>query len=372
MKEKSMKANCSIEDLGQVIISGISGLVLTKEEMEFLEKENIGGVILFDYNYQNPKQLALLINSIQQLRRERPFFICVDFEGGRVRRFKTHFTAWPSMQSIARLNSPKIIFEVHSMISTELKSVGINWNFAPVCDVLTNTTTTAIGDRSFGYDPENIGQLITAAIRGMIANKMISCAKHYPGHGPSEVDSHYGLPVIQKTFEELEQKDLIPFYKAAKSKVESIMVGHLLLPKIDPKDCASMSKKIIKHLRDSLRYNRIIISDDLQMHSITKTYGEAQVPIQGINAGNNVLIYRSLDKAKIAMESLKVAYDNKSLDHQMLQDSIAIINKTKDAYLSDYEEIDVMSSGDFSYVVGCKQHAEYHKDLLEKLSALGH
>lgn len=357
------------DECGKIIMCGIKGLSLEEEEKDFLQNEDIAGIILFSQNYESPRQLAELTNSIQLVRNDEPFFIAVDQEGGRVKRFKTHFTQWPSMNSVARLNSPKIIFDMHTILAAELKYCGVNWNISPCCDVLYNETTPAIGDRSFGNDPEIVANNISAAIRGMEKAGLICTAKHFPGHGPSSLDSHFDLPKISKSLEELEASDLIPFVKAAKCKVETIMIAHIIIECLDKDLPATLSSKVVDYLRNYLRFHRPIVSDDLEMKAISDHFGESKAPTMAINAGINLLIYKTMDKAKIALKSLKIAYDDKSLNSQQLAYSVKVLSKTKQQYLKNYEPVDLRPHRDFSEFIGNKASQEFLKDLLEKLSA---
>src|SRR3989339_735804 len=161
---------------GQLIFTGISDKVLTSVEKKFIEEQNIGGVILFTKNYESPAQLAELVNSIQQLRQNFPLFIATDHEGGRVIRFKKHFTQFPPMQDIAMLDSPKICFEVHQIMAQELAACGINVNLTPCCDVLTNPANKAIGDRAFSDRPDVVEKFVSSAIRGLQTNNILACA----------------------------------------------------------------------------------------------------------------------------------------------------------------------------------------------------
>ena len=184
-----------MDNFGQLIMMGISGLSLTPEEKSFIETEKIGGVILFDYNFQDPAQLAELVNSIQKIRDEYPLFIAVDQEGGRVQRFKKHFTQFPSMFEISSHQSPKLVFEVHQVMARELSACGINLSLSPCCDILTNPSNKVIGDRSFGTTAEDVEKYISAAIRGLQTTGLLSCAKHFPGHGDTTKDSHVDFAV---------------------------------------------------------------------------------------------------------------------------------------------------------------------------------
>ena len=193
-----------INELGQLFITGVTGLSLDSTEADYIRENNIGGVILFQPNYTDPAQLAELVNDITKQRDEYPLFVSVDQEGGRVKRFKTHFTQFPSMLEVSKLDSPKITFEVHKQLALELKTCGINLNYSPCADIFTNPKNSVIGDRAFGTDVESVEKHVSAAIRGLHTGGVLACAKHF-SHGDTTKDSHYDLPFIKKTLSELEK-----------------------------------------------------------------------------------------------------------------------------------------------------------------------
>src|SRR5690606_34868803 len=166
---------------GQTIICGIKGASLLPEEAAFLQNEKIGGVILCSYNYEDPAQLAELVNSIQKLRDEYPLFVATNHEAGFDLPFKNQFTQFPSMLEIAGFNSPKLIFEVSEVMAKELSACGINLSFSPCCDILTNPGNKYVGERAHGTDAESVEKNISAVIRGLQTNNVLACAKHFPG-----------------------------------------------------------------------------------------------------------------------------------------------------------------------------------------------
>src|SRR5690606_20050759 len=186
-------------------------------------------------NFEDPAQLAELVNSIQKHRDEYPLFISVDQEGGRVVRFKNHFTQFPSMMEVANFNSPKLVYEVHEVLAKELSACGVNLIYSPSCDILTNPENKVIGDRAYGTDAETVEKFISAAIRGLQTNGILACAKHFPGHGDTTKDSHFDLPLVKKSLEELKGQEVLPFIKASKSRVEFMMMAHLMVDCLDDK-----------------------------------------------------------------------------------------------------------------------------------------
>lgn len=318
-----------MKDLGQLIITGIGGTSLSSSEIDFLEKEKIGGVILFSKNFSDPEQLIQLINSINSLNSHHPFFISVDHEGGRVIRFKKYFTQFPPMLKLADLNDPEVFFQVGQIMGAELSSCGINLNFTPCCDLFTNPKNNVIGDRAFGRDPKMVGPLIKKFIHGMKNENVLTCAKHFPGHGDTLEDSHFELPRVSSPLKVLKSREFIPFSDAIKSGVDTVMMGHLLVDEIDQKMPCSLSKAAYDLLRNELNFKGLILTDDMQMDAIKKGYSVSEAAELSISAGANCLIYRDLEYSKEALAALKLS----KLPKRFLSDSIQKIIDFKDKNL---------------------------------------
>ena len=328
-----------MNQIGQLVFTGLSGLTLTDAEKKFIEKEDIGGVIFFSKNYESPAQLAELVNSIQNLRKEYPLFICTDHEGGRVVRFKTQFTQFPPMLDIARLDSPKLVFEVATIMAEELLACGINLNLAPVCDIWNNDQNKVIWDRAFGTDHETVSKFISSMIRGFETNHLMSCAKHFPGHGNTLKDSHYDLPIVKKPLEEIRNEELQPFIKAVKARVDMIMMAHIIVEDIDPELPCSLSPKAHQILRNELKYKGLILSDDMQMGAITQHRGTGEAAMMAIRAGSDLVEYRDMEEAMLGLEGLKKAQKDKTIKASEFADRLTRISEAKKAYFTDYKPI---------------------------------
>lgn len=353
-----------MSQLGQMIITGISGLSLTDEEKNFVETENICGVILFANNYESPAQVAELINSIQVLRQEYPLFICVDHEGGRVMRFKTGFTFFPPMLEVAKLDSPKIVFEMASIMAEELKAVGVNLNMAPVCDIWNNEQNKVIWDRAFGTDHETVSKYVSAMIRGFETHELLSCAKHFPGHGNTLKDSHYDLPIVKKPLEEIRQEELQPFIKAIKARVDFVMMAHMIVEEIDPDLPCSLSPKAHDLLRKELKYKGLIISDDMEMKAIADRHGTGDAAVMAIKAGTDIIEYRTMDEAKKGLEGLKAAVKNKTLKNSEIQDRVQRITEKKKDFFKEYKPIYIP---DIEKKVNLKTSQVFLEDVKKKI-----
>jgi beta-N-acetylhexosaminidase len=328
-----------MNEIGQIIMTGISGTTLLPEEADFLEKENIGGVLLFSHNYDNPAQLAELVNSIQQTRKEYPLFIAVDNEGGRVFRFKKQFTQFPPMYEVGLTDSPKLCFHIAKIMADELSACGVNVNFAPVCDIWTNPNNKVIGDRAFGKDEDTVTKFVSSIIRGLQTHKVLSCAKHFPGHGCTTKDSHFDLPIVKRTMEELREDEFKPFIKAIKSRCEFVMMAHLIVDAIDSELPTSLSPKAYKILREELKFNKLIITDDMEMKAISDNYTYEEAAVLAIQAGADVIEYRTMETARRALEGLKEARKTKTIKNERFNESLKRIEQAKKEYLSEYQPV---------------------------------
>ncbi len=282
--------------LGQLMFMGVSSTKLTTDEKKFITSNNIGGIVLFARNVESPEQIHSLCTEIQKLRHDlpdkSPFYIGIDMEGGRVQRLKSPFTQWPSLQKLGALNSPSLCFQFSYCMGKELKSVGINLDFAPCLDVLTNPKNTVIGDRSLSSDPEMVSKLSSALVRGYLKSEIMSCVKHFPGHGNTLLDSHFDLPIESSDLNRLNEIELLPFKKAFKSRVDMVMTSHILFHNIDDKWPVTLSEIFLKKIiREECRYRGLIISDDLDMKALTNKYSTEDIAVRAIEAGVDMLLY---------------------------------------------------------------------------------
>lgn len=348
---------------GTLIISGIKGLSLNEEEKHFIKQEKIGGIILFSHNYSDPAQLAELVNSIQALRDEWPLFISVDHEGGRVVRFNKNFTQFPSMHEISRLDSPKLTYEVHAVMAKELAGCGINLSYSPVCDIWTNPDNKVVGDRSFGHSPDEVDKHVSAAIRGLQTHGVLACAKHFPGHGNTLKDSHFDLPLIKDSLEDLKNRETIPFVKAAKSRVEFMMMAHLQVDSLDDQLPTSLSSKAYEFLRDETKFTKIVVTDDMEMKAISDKWSTEESSVMAVSAGADMLIYRSAEEAEKAVEALRDALKTKKIKKEHYLDKIARVDKCKSENFKDYRPIYVPKISTLFNTVEAKQCLELYKTL---------
>ena len=329
------------EILGQHMIVGLDGVTLTAEEKRFLVKEDIGGVILFSRNVESPQQIFELCQEVQNLRAQTssksPFFISIDMEGGRVARLKEPFTLWPPLRKIGELNSPHASYNFTMALGSELKSMGINLDYAPCLDVFTNPKNTVIGDRAISDDPNVVAKHAAALTRGFLKAGVIPCGKHFPGHGHTIIDSHDDLPVEEADLKRLNQVELIPFKEAFKAGLDLIMTAHILFPEVDKEWPVTLSETFLKTiLRKELNYQGLVMTDDLDMKALAKNYDRAMLPVRSLQAGADILLYCNEPASPpMALDSLEKAVRDGALKMSDLQNSLKRIHSFKSLHLKD-------------------------------------
>lgn len=330
-------------DLGQCFFIGFEGIELPASAQAFIKENSIGGVTLFANNYENPAQVAELINSIQALRGDAPpLVIAVDHEGGRVQRFKKHFTKFPEARVIGDQNSPKLAFEVAEIMARELKTVGVNLNYSPVADINTNPSNPVIGRRAFGETEDQVSKMVSAFVRGFLTHGVQSCVKHFPGHGDTSQDSHFHLPKVKTKLETILDREVKPFLKAFKSKCEMVMTAHIIIEDVDPKTPATLNKKFLQEiLRDQLRYRGLIISDDMEMKAMTDHFGQVEAPLRALEAGVNVLLYHTEAAQAPAFEGLlsKLSSSEGAEARRNLADSAKKVTDFRARHFADYKPV---------------------------------
>jgi beta-N-acetylhexosaminidase len=255
--------------LGPVIVD-VAGFSLTQEEVTRLQHPLVGGVILFARNFESKKQVAQLSAQIHAVRSPR-LLICVDHEGGRVQRFKKGFTAIPPMRELGLLwdkdvlGAQKRATEIGQIIGRELVDVGVDLSFTPVLD-LDYAHSKVIGDRAFHTDARVVTLLAKSLNHGLLLSGMGNCGKHFPGHGYAGADSHYDLPVDDRSLSEILSADAAPYDWLGDSLL-SVMPAHVLYPKVDNMPAGFSKVWLQKILRKQLKFDGVIFSDDLIMEA---------------------------------------------------------------------------------------------------------
>lgn len=344
--------------VGQLFVVGFDGYSVTPEFKKAVQELNLGGTIYFKRNVQSPAQLAELSNELQFSARGKdtpPLFIAIDHEGGKVNRLVKPFTKFPGNDILGELGSPKVAFQFGLVIAKELKAVGININFAPVVDVETNPNNPVMKNRMFSSDPEVCSRMGSAVCRGIQKMQVIAVAKHFPGHGDTNVDSHLALPKVEKTFEELDKCELIPFKRIARSRVEGIMTAHILNPNLDPDYPATLSVKTVEEiLRKQIRFQKLIFTDDMEMKAIMDNYGAEEAAVLAVQAGCDVLVYRGdTGTPEKQIEAIVKAVESNRIPLSRIEASIQRIQAAKKTYCDVREPIEVTEVSQF---IGLPDH----------------
>jgi beta-N-acetylhexosaminidase len=288
-------------------------------ELTGLLARGVGGVIVFARNVGTPEEVLELNRALKHAA-GRPLLLSVDQEGGRVARLRRGFTELPAMRSVGRAGSAALARELGVVIAHELRAVGFDLSFAPVLDVDTNPQNPVIGDRSFGPSPERVTELGLALAQGMQGAGVAACAKHFPGHGDTELDSHLELPRLRHELARLERVELVPFRAAARSDIAAIMTAHVIFEAVDATYPATMSRAVIHDvLRRQLGYTGLVVSDDLEMRAITDHYGVEEAVLRGLAAGvDHFLICHSADLAHRAVEAVVRAVESGRIERAVL------------------------------------------------------
>jgi len=325
---------------GRFVITGLPGTELTSELASLWKKHRVGGVILFRYNIASPEQLRTLISDLLEVLGPQAI-ISVDQEGGAVLRLPFLPSPPPGM-SLGAADDAALAREVGAATARGLAAYGFNLNYAPVLDLNTNPQNPVIAERSFGADPERASELALAWHEGHVAQGVATTGKHFPGHGDTEVDSHLGLPVVHKDLQELRRLELVPFQRAAEL-LPAMMTAHIVYPRLDPENPATLSRKILTDLlREELGYRGVIVSDALNMRAIADNWGAPEAAVRSLAAGADLVMPLGSPKLQAAtLERLQRALESGELDQRRMQESAERISRLATRFparLGDYDE----------------------------------
>jgi len=297
-KAWSITNSMSEEELvGQTIHIAIPSKTVDQIALDEIKQTKPGGIILFGKNLGKKEEILSLTENLQIVAKEnglQPFLISTDQEGGRVFRVQDGITHYPGAMAVGQTGKKEWGEIVGFVTSYELRSLGLNFLFAPVLDINNNPLNPVINTRSFGSDVNRVSEVAVAYEKGARAGGCLPVIKHFPGHGDTTVDSHLGLPIINKSLEELEKLELVPFKQSIQGGAEAVMSAHIVYPKIDPNFPATLSKTILTEvLRKSLQFDGIIITDAMEMHAISKNYEKDRPGVLTILAGANIVLLTS-------------------------------------------------------------------------------
>ncbi|MGC0331844.1 beta-N-acetylhexosaminidase [Streptomyces sp. SAI-170] len=339
------------EKVGQLFVSRVYGHSATAPDQadidanlkdfgvrtaaELIAKYRLGGVIYFvwAHNTRNPRQITELSNGIQRASLDQPrglpVLISTDQEHGIVCRVGKPATLFPGAMAMGAGGSRADARTLGRIAGRELHAMGIRQDYTPVADVNVNPANPVIGVRSFGADPAAVSRLVAAEVEGYQHSGVAATAKHFPGHGDTEVDSHYGFPTITHTRAQWEALDAPPFRAAVAAGIDSIMTAHILVPALDDSgDPATLSRPILTGiLREQLGYDGVVVTDSLDMAGVRQKYGDDRVPVLALKAGVDQLL--NPPKLDVAWNAVLKAVQDGELTEERLDESVLRVLRLK-------------------------------------------
>ncbi|MFE0523135.1 glycoside hydrolase family 3 protein [Streptomyces sp. NPDC058954] len=341
---------------------------------ELVAKYRVGGIIYFTWahNTENPRQIAALSNGIQGaslgLPRGLPVLIATDQEHGIVCRVGRPATLFPGAMAIGAGGSRGDARTLGRISGGELRAIGINQDYSPDADVNVNPANPVIGVRSFGADPDAVAALVAAEVQGYQRSRVAATAKHFPGHGDTAVDSHYGFPVITHTREVWEKLDAVPFRAAIRAGIDCVMTAHIQFPALDDSgDPATLSHPILTGiLRGELGYDGVVVTDSLGMEGVRTKYGDDRVPVLALKAGVDQLL--NPPDLSVAWNAVLKAVQDGELTEARLDESILRILRLK-ARLRLFDD-PYARQADVDRRVGTKAHLEAADRIAERTTTL--
>src|SRR5262250_3342409 len=321
------ESTMSLEALvGSRLMFGLQGPDLTDNDIRLYRETQAAGIMLYRRNFETPERLARLLTGLQDAMGRR-LLVATDHEGGRIIMLGRAVTIFPDNLAAGAAGDVTFVHRQGLFEGRELRRLGVDVNFSPVLDVLTDRYSPNIGIRSYGKDPALVARYGVARIRGLQKAGISACAKHFPGKGHAPVDAHLGLPVIDSGWTEMRAGHLPPFVAAIEAGVDCIMTSHPLYPRLDaaPRMPATFSRPIVTdHLRHELGFDGVIVSDDLEMGAIGELCPVGEATVRAAGAGHDLLIIcHTAARQREAHAALLEAYRTRALPLRMLEQSVS-------------------------------------------------
>jgi len=320
------------EKIGQLIIGGYDNI---NDITPIIKDYKLGGIILYKKNITDVIQTTNDIKTLNDSNSENkiPLFIATDQEGGRVSRLPSDMGTFEGALSIGDKNDPSYAFDSGVKTAKALKELNFNLDFAPVLDIYSNPKNTVIADRAYGTTPDRVSSMGTQVIDGLHSENMIATAKHFPGHGDTEIDSHVGLPIVNKSVEELNDFEFKPFFEAIDHNIDMIMIAHIILSKVDNLPSSLSSKVVTDILREQLKFNGVVITDDITMGAISQNYTITDAAVKAVKAGCDiVLVAKEPSNSVLVINAIKKAIDDEEITTKRIDESVFRILSLKYKY----------------------------------------
>lgn len=318
---------------GQLVMVDIRGTSLDAAQADFLRRHQIRAVCLFRGNLGTEAEVRKLTADLRDVMGDKAL-IGLDQEGGSVVR-ATFLPQPPAAMALGAVGDTALAEEVGAAVSRGVRSLGFNWNFAPVLDVNNNPANPVIAERSFSEDPSQVARLAGAWMRGALRERVACCVKHFPGHGDTHVDSHHDLPVVDKPEAELQALELMPF-AALKDEAPAMMTAHIVYPQLDPDHPATLSRRVLGGLlRERFGYDGVVITDSLVMKAIHDRYGHHRAAVMTLQAGADMaMALGSQDEQAAAIAAIAEARASGELSEARLLQARARLDRLAARYPS--------------------------------------
>jgi beta-N-acetylhexosaminidase len=276
---------------GQVLVAGFEGTQAPVELLRPCARGELGGIILFRRNLGSVHQVSALIERFAEAAPpDLPLLVAVDQEGGRVARLGAPVLKLPAMRQLAAIDDAVLTERAADLLGRQLAALGFTMDLAPVLDVDTNPNNPVIGDRSFGATPEAVIRHAFAFARGLSRGGVLTCGKHFPGHGDTDLDSHLALPHVAHSRARLDAVELPPF-REARGKLDAILTAHVVLDALGERTPATLSRALVTDLlRSELGFEGLVLTDDLEMKAVADHHGIESVACMAVEAGCDVLL----------------------------------------------------------------------------------
>ncbi len=361
LSKMSLREKCA-----QMVMPWVLGKYLPEDSIEFqrmvrlVKKEKVGGLIFFRGNIFNQ---ALLTNKMQKMA-DIPLLVASDFEYGPAMRL-TDAPEFPYNMAVTAAGDPKLAFKMGKVIAQECRAIGVTQNYAPVADVNNNPQNPIINVRSFSEDKNLVSKYCSAFIKGTASGRVLTTAKHFPGHGNTKIDSHIDIPSIKVDSIELFSNELVPFINAVKSGVHSVMVGHLDVPALNSAEgiLATLSKQVLTGtLKNKFGFNGLIVTDAMNMNAITRYYSVAESVVKAIEAGIDMILMPPDEE--IAINAVYEAVKCGKLSVNKINESVVkILSAKKWLGLNKNRFADIPN---IAKIIGSKSHVKLAKEIAEK------
>ncbi|MFC1611595.1 beta-N-acetylhexosaminidase [Myxococcota bacterium] len=322
------------EKVGQLLMIGFGGTQVTPHIRKWIRDRHVGGVALFSRNIVDFEQTVRFTRELhQQADGHIPIFIALDQEGGNVVRVKDGAIILPGNMALGASRSPTLAYVAGQSLAIDLRLLGFNMNLAPVLDINSNPQNPVIGIRSYGERPELVGELGTWYVRGQQEMGVVAVAKHFPGHGDTQSDSHFAMPAIDADLSRLEAVELWPFRRAMDAGLDAVMTAHIALPQIAEESHlpATLSRTILTRiLRKGMGFQGVVITDGLEMQGIVEQYGSGRAAVMAVQAGADMpMILWTIKKKEEVYRTLLKAVRNGEISRKRLDRSVRRILTVK-------------------------------------------